>query len=107
MSNYDPRSLMATSAMTRLQIIVCFITVVLNALDGFDVLAISFATPGILKEWNINRAEFGIVASMELWGMAVGSFLLGSVAAMVIAKAPCPVLTVRGARREAAKIPAA
>jgi benzoate transport len=66
--------------MTRLQIIACTVTVLLNALDGFDVLAISFATPGILKEWNIDRLEFGVVASMELWGMAVGSFLLGSVA---------------------------
>jgi benzoate transport len=80
MSNYDPRGLLATSAMTRLQIIVCIVTVVLNALDGFDVLAISFATPGILQEWKITRLEFGVVASMELWGMAVGSFLLGGVA---------------------------
>jgi benzoate transport len=80
MSNYDPRSLMATSPMTRLQITACIVTVMLNALDGFDVLAISFATSGILKEWNISRLEFGVVASMELWGMAVGSFLLGGVA---------------------------
>jgi MFS transporter, AAHS family, vanillate permease len=80
MSNYDPRSLMATSSMTRVQIIACIVTVMLNALDGFDVLAISFATSGILKEWNISRLEFGVVASMELWGMAVGSFLLGGVA---------------------------
>ena len=80
MSNYDPRSLMATSPMTRLQIVACIVTVMLNALDGFDVLAISFATSGILKEWNISRLEFGVVASMELWGMAVGSFLLGGVA---------------------------
>ncbi|HET9472852.1 MAG TPA: MFS transporter, partial [Steroidobacteraceae bacterium] len=80
MTNYDPRSLMATSPMTRLQIVACIVTVMLNALDGFDVLAISFATSGILKEWNISRLEFGVVASMELWGMAVGSFLLGGVA---------------------------
>jgi benzoate transport len=80
MSNYDPRSLLATSPMTRVQYIAVILTVLLNALDGFDVLAISFATPGILKEWNISRLEFGVVASMELWGMAVGSFVLGSVA---------------------------
>ncbi len=80
MSNYDPRSLLATSPMTRVQYIAVILTVILNALDGFDVLAISFATPGILQEWKISRLEFGVVASMELWGMAVGSFLLGSVA---------------------------
>jgi len=66
--------------MTRLQIIACIVTVLLNALDGFDVLAISFATQGILQEWNISRLEFGVVASMELWGMAVGSFVLGGAA---------------------------
>jgi len=80
MTNNDPRSLLATSAMTRLQIVVCLVTVLLNALDGFDVLAIGFATQGILKEWNISRVDFGVVASMELWGMAVGSFVLGGVA---------------------------
>jgi len=80
MSNYDPRSLLATSPMTRLQIVACIVTVLLNALDGFDVLAISFATQGILQEWNISRLEFGVVASMELWGMAVGSLVLGGMA---------------------------
>jgi len=37
----------------------------------------------------------------------VTRFLLGSVAAMVIAVAPCPVLTIRTAPREAATVPAA
>ena len=45
----------------------------LNALDGFDVLSISFASPGIAEEWGIDRAALGIVLSMELIGMAIGS----------------------------------
>ena len=56
------------------------ITVGLNALDGFDVLSISFASPGIAAEWGIDRAALGIVLSMELIGMAIGSMLLGGVA---------------------------
>ncbi len=83
MSNYDPRSLLATSPMRRLQFIAVITTVVLNALDGFDVLAIGFATPGIMKEWSLTNTAFGIVASMELWGMALGSFLLGGIADQV------------------------
>jgi hypothetical protein len=51
MTNNDPRSLLATSPMSSLQIMVCSITVLLNALDGFDLLALSFATPGIMKEF--------------------------------------------------------
>ena len=81
MSNNDPRSLLATSPMSRLQILVCTITVFLNALDGFDLLAISFATPGIMKEFHIDPSVgLGVVLSMDLLGMAIGSFLLGGVA---------------------------
>ena len=66
--------------MSWLQIVVVAITVGLNALDGFDVLAISFASPGIAREWHIDRAALGFVLSMELIGMGLGSILLGGVA---------------------------
>ncbi|MDT8399667.1 MAG: MFS transporter [Pseudomonadales bacterium] len=76
----DPRELLNRSPMSPLQIIVVGITIGLNALDGFDVLSISFASPGIAQEWGIDRAALGIVLSMELIGMAMGSLLLGGVA---------------------------
>ena len=66
--------------MSRLQLIAVAITIGLNALDGFDVLSISFASPGIATEWGIDRAALGIVLSMELIGMALGSIFLGGVA---------------------------
>ena len=66
--------------MSTLQIAAVAIAVGLNALDGFDVLSISFASPGIAAEWGIDRAALGVVLSMELIGMAVGSLLLGGVA---------------------------
>ena len=59
---------------------VVFITVLLNAIDGFDVLSISFAAPGIAKEWGTTPAALGVVMSMELVGMAIGSFFLGGMA---------------------------
>jgi len=76
----DPRQIIAQQGMTRFQWIAVAITVGLNALDGFDVLAISFASPGIAAEWGIDRAALGIVLSMELIGMALGSIFLGGVA---------------------------
>src|SRR5687767_15417777 len=76
----DPRDIIATAPMSHVQVLVVAITVVLNALDGFDVLSISFASPGIAAEWGIDRAQLGIVLSMELIGMAIGSVLLGGVA---------------------------
>lgn len=62
------------------QIAAIGVTIGLNALDGFDVLAISFASPGIAAEWGIDRASLGVVLAMELIGMAAGSILLGGVA---------------------------
>jgi len=76
----DPRELIARSPMTTLQIMVIVITIALNALDGFDVLSISFASPGIAAEWGMARTALGFVLSMELIGMALGSILLGGVA---------------------------
>ena len=75
----DPRTTLAAAPMSRVQIVAVIITIALNALDGFDVLAISFASPGIAAEWGIDRAALGFVLSMELIGMAVGSVILGNV----------------------------
>ncbi len=52
----------------------------LNALDGFDVLSSAFASTGISAEWGIDGAALGVVLSAELWGMGIGSMLLGGVA---------------------------
>lgn len=76
----DPRVSLASGPMTAWQVLAIAICVLLNALDGFDVLAISFASPGIASEWDIDRAALGVVLSMELIGMAAGSVLLGQVA---------------------------
>jgi len=66
--------------MSALQIVTVALTVGMTALDGFDVLSISFASPGIATEWRIDRAALGIVLSMELIGMALGSIVLGGAA---------------------------
>ena len=66
--------------MTKWQISAVTMCILLVSLDGFDVLSISFAAPGIANEWGINRAALGIVLSMELLGMGIGAFILGSLA---------------------------
>ncbi|NIJ16219.1 MFS transporter [Sphingobium vermicomposti] len=76
----DIRRLLDESSMGRLQITAIILCILLNALDGFDVLAISFASPGIAAEWGVDRAALGLVLSMELIGMAAGSVLLGGLA---------------------------
>lgn len=76
----DPREIVDKAAMSRFQWTAVLLMVGLNALDGFDVLSISYASPGIVRDWGIDRAALGIVLSMELLGMAVGSLFLGGVA---------------------------
>src|SRR5438309_3876969 len=76
----DPKSIIDDGAMGAGQWLAVLVTVGLNALDGFDVLSISFASPGIAKDWGIDKATLGWVLSMELLGMALGSLLLGGVA---------------------------
>jgi benzoate transport len=76
----DPRDIIAKSPMSAMQILIVAITIGLNALDGFDVASISYAAPGIAKEWGIERGALGIVLSMEVFGMALGSIFLGGVA---------------------------
>ena len=56
------------------------VTILLSELDGLDVMSISFAAPGIAKEWGVAKDVLGWVLSMELIGMAAGSILLGGLA---------------------------
>ena len=76
----DARAIIDELPMSRFQWSIVALMIGLNALDGFDVLSISFASPGITADWHINRAALGIVLSMELVGMAIGSLVLGGVA---------------------------
>jgi benzoate transport len=51
-----------------------------NVLDGFDLLAISFAAPAIAKAWQLGPQTLGVVFSSGLIGMTAGSLLLAPLA---------------------------
>ncbi len=76
----DPRRAIAQEPMRWQQGLAIALCVALNALDGFDVLSISFASPGIAHEWAVDRQALGFILSFELMGMAAGSILLGQLA---------------------------
>lgn len=79
-ASIDPRNLMLSAPMSGFQSRAVAATVALCALDGFDVFAITFAAPALLKEWGIGKAQLGIALSAGLLGMAVGSLLLSPLA---------------------------
>ena len=76
----DPREILDKAPMSLIQIVIVGITCALNGIDGFDVLSISFASNGIANDWGISPAVLGIVLSMELVGMTIGSIVVGGIA---------------------------
>ena len=66
--------------MSRLQVLTVGICLVINMMDGFDVLAIAFAAPSIAADWNMAPADLGILFSSGLAGMTLGSLILGPMA---------------------------
>lgn len=73
-------SVLAAAPMRRAQVLVIGLCVLLNALDGFDVLAVTFAAPGIASNWSISRTALGAVIAAGLAGMAAGSLILAPLA---------------------------
>ena len=76
----DPRTLLLHSPMSRFQIMGVALVAFLCALDGFDVLAITFAAPALAQQWGIGRAQIGLLLSIGLFGMAGGSLLIAPAA---------------------------
>src|SRR5688572_29873151 len=76
----NPIAVINDSPMNLMQWVVVGLMVLLNALDGFDVLASAFAAPGITLDWGIPRSELGVMLGAELVGMGFGSVLLGGFA---------------------------
>ena len=62
------------------QIQTVFICTLINMLDGFDVLVMSFAAASVSSEWTLTPYQLGILLSAGLFGMAIGSISLGALA---------------------------
>lgn len=63
-----------------LQIAVIAICALINALDGMDVLIVSFVAPAMAKDWGISFASLGVVFSAGLAGMMAGCVLIAPLA---------------------------
>lgn len=66
--------------MTGFQIGAVLICMVLNLIDGFDVLAIAFAAPSLAKDWSLAPDALGALFSAGLAGMTAGSMLVAPLA---------------------------
>ena len=75
--SHDHRPRPAQGPITAFQLIVIALCVGLNMLDGFDVLAMSFAASGVKADWHLADARLGALLSAGLVGMGLGSLTLG------------------------------
>lgn len=69
--------------MTRQHLIAVVVAVLLAALDGYDVQAMSFVAPVVSKAWNLDKATLGLVLASSLFGMAGGSLGLSPLADVI------------------------
>jgi benzoate transport len=79
MSN-DPRQALREGSMTSFQVVVVVICVVLNMVDGFDVLAMSFTAPLVAQEWGVDPATLGVLLAAGLVGMGTGAIFISPIA---------------------------
>ncbi|NLZ58000.1 MAG: MFS transporter, partial [Corynebacterium sp.] len=73
----DIRTLIDARVMTRYQWFIIAIATFLNAMDGYDILAMAFTANSVAAEFGLSGSQLGLVISLGFIGMGVGSLTLG------------------------------
>ena len=68
----EVQSKLAESKFSTKQILIVLICLLVQMVDGFDVVAIAMAAPSIAQEWSMAPEVLGYVLSAELIGMTIG-----------------------------------
>lgn len=76
----DIRQKITHNKMTSFQWTIVGFTVLLNMLDGFDLMALAFTAKSIREELQLDGAQIGTLMSAGLFGMAIGSLFLSPLA---------------------------
>ncbi|MGA9660328.1 MAG: MFS transporter, partial [Pseudomonas alloputida] len=74
--NTDLKQRLDNDPMGRFQCLAIGICIILNMIDGFDVLVMAFTAASVSAEWNLNGAQVGLLLSAGLFGMAAGSLFI-------------------------------
>lgn len=73
----DIRNKIDTSKMSPYQWVIVALAAFLNALDGYDVLAMAFTATSVTEEFGLTGSQLGWLLSSGLIGMAVGALAFG------------------------------
>ncbi|SFU09745.1 hypothetical protein [Paraburkholderia aspalathi] len=63
------------------QWLVGFLAFLIISLDGWDTVIIGFAVPELIREWGVTKQALAPILSAALFGLALGAFVGGPVAA--------------------------
>ncbi len=74
--NNHLRHAVDVGSMNRFQWTAIGICIVLNMIDGFDVLVMAFTAASVSAEWSLSGSEIGMLLSAGLFGMAGGSLFI-------------------------------
>src|SRR5262245_39497609 len=76
----DVADVIDRSRLGGLQYFVLGLCALCLVIDGFDVQAMGYVAPAIIKQWGIAKADLGPVFGAGLIGMAIGALTLGPLA---------------------------
>jgi benzoate transport len=72
----DLRQVVDQGPMRSFQWVAIGVCIVLNMIDGFDVLVMAFTASSVAADWSLSGAEIGLLLSAGLLGMAAGSLFI-------------------------------
>ncbi|MBU6256799.1 MAG: MFS transporter [Burkholderiales bacterium] len=76
----DIPALIDSNRVSGSQILILIMVGITVVMDGFDVQAMGYVAPAIIKEWGVSKANLGPVFGAGLFGMLVGSLTLSVLA---------------------------
>ncbi|MFM0721677.1 MFS transporter [Paraburkholderia strydomiana] len=76
----DVPALIDNGPISLFQKMIMLLTAAAVVVDGFDVQAIGFVAPAIIRAWGADRLALGLVFSASVFGLLVGSFVLSMLA---------------------------
>ena len=66
----------STGRWTPLQLLVVALCVLINALDGMDVMVIAYVAPAMASDWGVGFEALGVIFSAGLAGMMIGCVIV-------------------------------
>ena len=74
------RHQMDVGTMSRYQWGTSALCVLLNIIDGFDILIVAYTATSLTADWGLSGTQIGVLLSSGLFGMAAGTMLLSPLA---------------------------